>query len=70
MILLHALVERTRNGRPYMAVIGSAVPIEGKPGLSVTLTELPEPEDGKWSFYLLSPKPIPVLLDDELPPFC
>ncbi|MFA6134690.1 MAG: hypothetical protein WC869_11810 [Phycisphaerae bacterium] len=71
MIRLNALVERVRNGRPYMAVIGEAVPTKGGEGLAVTLRELPEPDAaGERRFLLLSPKPITArdLIDDDFPP--
>lgn len=69
MIRFDALVERLRNGRPYMAVIGEAVPAKGGQGLAVTLRDLPEPDSaGERRFLLLTPKPITAsdLLDDEI----
>lgn len=73
MIRFDALVERTRNGRPYMAVIGEAVPAQGGAGLAVTLKELPEADSaGERRFLLIPPRPITYgdLIDDDLPDNC
>lgn len=70
MIRFDALVERTRNGRPYMAVIGEAVPAKGGQGLAVTLKELPEADAaGERRFLLIPPRPITTadILEDENP---
>lgn len=69
MIRFDALVERLKDGKPYFAIIGEAVPTRNREGLAVTLRDLPEPDSaGERRFLLLTPKPITAsdLLDDEI----
>lgn len=69
MIALDAVVERLREGRPYLAVIGEAIPTTNREGLAVILREAPEPDSaGERRFLLLPRRPITMsdLIDDDI----